>query len=103
MGFLQNGKWVDQWYETKAAKGRFVRKESSFRNWITPDGAPGPNGDGGFKAEAGRYHLYVALSCPWAHRTALMRKLTRLDDVIGTRARIDIEADQLIRWRDVER
>ena len=50
MGLLQNGKWVDQWYETKAAKGRFVRKESSFRNWITPDGAPGPSGDGGFKA-----------------------------------------------------
>ena len=68
MGLLQNGKWVDQWYETKAAKGRFVRKESSYRNWITPDGAPGPSGDGGFKAEAGRYHLYVSYACPWAHR-----------------------------------
>jgi len=83
MGLLQNGKWVDQWYETKAAKGRFVRKESSFRNWITPDGAPGPSGDGGFKAEAGRYHLYVSYACPWAHRTLIFRVLKGLEEMIS--------------------
>ena len=83
MGLLQNGKWVYQWYETKAAKGRFVRKESSFRNWITPDGAPGPSGDGGFKAEAGRYHLYVSYACPWAHRTLIFRVLKGLEEMIS--------------------
>jgi len=83
MGLLQNGKWVDQWYETKAVKGRFVRKESSFRNWITPDGAPGPSGDGGFKAEAGRYHLYVSYACPWAHRTLIFRVLKGLEEMIS--------------------
>ena len=69
MGLLQEGKWVDEWYDTKASEGQFVRNSSQFRNWVTPEGDAGPTGIGGFKAEAGRYHLYVSLACPWAHRT----------------------------------
>jgi putative glutathione S-transferase len=83
MGLLVEGKWVDQWYDTAATGGRFVRKDSAFRNWITADGSPGPGGQGGFRAEAGRYHLYVALACPWAHRTLLFRKLKGLEAMIG--------------------
>ena len=83
MGMLVEGKWHDVWYDTKATKGRFERSASQFRNWITPDGAPGPSGRGGFKAEAGRYHLYVSLACPWAHRTLIYRKLKQLEDVIS--------------------
>jgi len=83
MGLLQNGKWVDQWYDTKSSKGRFVRKDSLFRNWITGDGSPGPTGTGGFKAEAGRYHLYVSHACPWAHRTLIFRALKGLEEMIS--------------------
>ena len=83
MGLLQEGKWVDQWYDTKASDGHFVRKSAQFRNWITPDGAAGPTGKGGFKAEAGRYHLYVSLACPWAHRTLIFRALKGLEDLIS--------------------
>ena len=83
MGLLQEGKWVDRWYDTKAEQGRFVRKDSQFRNWVTPDGEPGPSGEGGFKAEAGRYHLYISHACPWAHRTLILRKLKGLEDMIG--------------------
>ena len=83
MGLLQKGKWVDQWYDTKASDGHFVRKSAQFRNWITPDGAAGPTGKGGFKAEAGRYHLYVSLACPWAHRTLIFRALKGLEDIIS--------------------
>jgi putative glutathione S-transferase len=83
MGLLQNGQWVDQWYDTNASDGEFVRKESGFRNWVTADGAAGPTGQGGFEAEAGRYHLYVSLACPWAHRTLIFRALKDLDDYIG--------------------
>ena len=81
---LVDGKWIKNWtpVQAKDDKGRFVRQVSSFRNWITPDGAPGPTGIGGFKAEAGRYRLYVALICPWASRTLIARKLKRLDDVL---------------------
>lgn len=82
MGLLQDGKWVDQWYDTKKSKGRFVRKAPSFRNWITPDGSAGPSGEAGFKAEPGRYHLYVSLACPWAHRTLIFRALKGLEDMI---------------------
>ena len=82
MGQLVEGKWQDVWYDTKSTKGRFVRKSASFRNWITPSGDPGPTGSGGFKAEAGRYHLYVSLACPWAHRTLIFRKLKGLEDAI---------------------
>jgi putative glutathione S-transferase len=82
---LVNGKWTAGWHpvQSKDAKGGFVRQESQFRNWITSDGRPGPTGEGGFPAEAGRYHLYVALTCPWASRTLLVRKLKGLDDVIS--------------------
>lgn len=83
MGLLVDGKWSDKWYDTKSTGGRFVRQESSFRNWVTKDGAPGPTGTGGFKAEAGRYHLYVSLACPWAHRTLIFRKLKGLEDKIS--------------------
>ena len=83
MGLLQEGKWVDQWYDTKASDGHFVRKSAQFRNWITPDGSAGPTGKGGFKAEAGRYHLYVSLACPWAHRTLIFRALKGLEDIIS--------------------
>lgn len=82
---LVNGKWTADWQpvQAKDAKGGFVRQTSSFRNWITPDGRPGPTGEGGFAAEAGRYHLYVALICPWASRTLIARKLKKLDDLIS--------------------
>ncbi len=83
MGLLVNGIWHDQWYDTDKTGGRFVRGETSFRNWITPDGRPGPAGQGGFKAEPGRYHLYVSLACPWAHRALIFRKLKSLEDTIS--------------------
>ncbi len=83
MGFLVDGKWVDQWYDTKSTQGEFVRKAPLFRNWISRDGAPGPSGAGGFKAEANRYHLYISLACPWAHRTLIFRKLKGLEEMVG--------------------
>ena len=81
---LVNGKWTRAWDPVQKAdeKGRFLRQVSSFRNWITPDGSPGPTGEGGFRAEAGRYRLYVALICPWASRTLVARSLKRLEDLI---------------------
>ena len=79
---LVDGHWSKEWAPTDG-EGAFKRRASTFRNWITPDGAPGPTGEGGFKAEAGRYHLYVGLICPWACRTLMGRKLKRLDDLIG--------------------
>lgn len=83
MGLLIDGQWHDQWYDTSSTGGRFVRTEAQFRNWVTPDGSPGPSGEGGFRAEPGRYHLYVSLACPWAHRTLIYRKLKGLTDIIG--------------------
>ncbi len=83
MGLLQNGKWVDQWYETKSTGGRFQRTEAQFRNWVTKDGSPGPTGIGGFTAEPNRYHLYVSLACPWAHRTMIFRTLKGLENIIS--------------------
>ncbi|MDG2294391.1 MAG: glutathione S-transferase family protein [Paracoccaceae bacterium] len=83
MGLLQEGKWVDQWYDTKSTNGRFVRKAPQFRNWVTTDGRAGPSGKGGFKAEIGRYHLYVSLACPWAHRTLIFRALKGLEKMIS--------------------
>ncbi|RDE08506.1 glutathione S-transferase family protein [Pelagibacterium lacus] len=82
---LVNGKWVENWQpvQAKDEKGGFVRQTSSFRNWVTPDGSAGPIGEGGFAAEPGRYHLYVALICPWASRTLIGRKLKKLEDVIS--------------------
>lgn len=82
MGLLVNGIWHDQWYDTKSTGGRFVRQDAQFRHWITPDGSAGPTGNAGFKAEAGRYHLYVSLACPWAHRTLIFRKLKGLEGMI---------------------
>jgi putative glutathione S-transferase len=82
---LVDGKWVENWQpvQAKDEKGGFVRQVSTFRNWVTPTGEAGPTGIGGFQAEAGRYHLYVALICPWASRTLIARKLKHLDDVIS--------------------
>jgi putative glutathione S-transferase len=82
MGLLVEGVWQDRWYDTAASGGRFVRAQSAFRNWVTPDGRPGPSGEGGFPAEQGRYHLYVSLACPWAHRTLILRRLKKLDDIV---------------------
>ena len=82
MGKLVEGVWRDVWYDTKSTGGKFVRANSKFRNWITPDGKDAPSGKA-FKAEAGRYHLYVSYACPWAHRTLIFRKLKGLEDMIG--------------------
>ena len=81
MGLLIEGRWKDQWYES-SADGAFQREQAQRRNWVTADGSPGPSGEGGFKAEAGRYHLYVSLACPWAHRTLILRKLKGLERLI---------------------
>ncbi|MCK9817346.1 glutathione S-transferase family protein [Pseudomonas sp. MAFF 302046] len=80
MGLLIEGRWHDQWYESK--DGSFQREQAQRRHWVTADGAPGPSGTGGFAAEAGRYHLYVSLACPWAHRTLILRKLKGLEGLI---------------------
>ncbi|WP_207063899.1 glutathione S-transferase family protein [Motiliproteus sp. SC1-56] len=82
MGLLIDGQWHDQWYDTKKSGGDFKREPSRFHNWVTADGAPGPSGEGGFKAEPGRYRLYVSLACPWAHRTLIMRELKGLQKLI---------------------
>ena len=82
MGLLQKGEWVDQWYDTGNSGGEFRRQDSRFRSWLTPNGEAGPNGEPGFKAEKGRYHLYVSLACPWAHRTLIFRQLKALEDYI---------------------
>ncbi|MBO0905438.1 glutathione S-transferase family protein [Jiella sonneratiae] len=83
MGLLVDGKWQDKWYDTKSTGGSFERSTTTFRDWITPDGAPGPEGRKAHPAEVGRYHLYVSLACPWAHRTLIARKLKRLEDVVS--------------------
>lgn len=84
MGLLVDGKWQDKWYDTDSTGGRFERSASRFRHWITPDGAAGPSGDDGFRAESGRYHLYVSYACPWAHRALVMRALK------GLQAHVDV-------------
>jgi glutathionyl-hydroquinone reductase len=83
MGFLLNGVWSQESAFPADKDGRFVRPSAPFRNWVTADGSAGPSGVGGFKAEKGRYHLYVSLACPWAHRTLIFRKLKRLEAMIG--------------------
>ncbi|MDE1146270.1 MAG: glutathione S-transferase family protein [Azospirillaceae bacterium] len=93
MGLLVDGEWRDTWYDTKSTGGRFVRKDSAFRNWVTADGSAGPSGEGGFQAEPGRYHLYVSLACPWAHRTLIMRALKGLEPMIGV---------SVVHWRMLE-
>lgn len=84
MGQLVKGEWRDDWYDTEKTGGAFVRTDAAFRNWVTADGGAGPSGEGGFKAESGRYHLYVSYACPWAHRTLIFRSLK------GLRPHIDI-------------
>ena len=86
MGQLVDGVWKDEWYDTDSHGGEFVRDTSKFRNWVTADGTPGPTGEGGFKAESGRYHLYVSYACPWAHRALIFRALKDLQDHIGVSA-----------------
>ncbi|MCP1603079.1 glutathione S-transferase family protein [Pseudomonas citronellolis] len=81
MGQLIDGRWQDQWYDT-SKDGRFQRENAQRRNWVSADGQPGPSGEGGFRAEAGRYHLYVSLACPWAHRTLIYRQLKGLAGLI---------------------
>lgn len=83
MGFLAEGQWQDRWYDTESTGGKFVRQDSHFRNWVTPRGEAGPSGEPGFAAEPGRYHLYVSLACPWAHRTMIMREIKQLKDVVS--------------------
>ncbi|MGB1239876.1 MAG: glutathione S-transferase family protein [Pseudomonadales bacterium] len=82
MGQLIEGIWHDQWYDTSRTGGRFERTRAQFRHWITHDGSAGPSGDTGFLAQAGRYHLYVSLACPWAHRTLIFRQLKQLQEII---------------------
>ena len=83
MGLMINGKWDNDATIPSDARGHFIREASKFRHWITADGSPGPSGDGGFKAEPHRYHLFVSPSCPWAHRTMIMRRLKHLEDIIS--------------------
>ena len=82
-GVFVDGVWHTEWYNTAGGGGRFVPAEPVFRNWVTPDGSAGPSGHGGFAAERGRYHLYVSLACPYAHRTVIFRKLKDLESVIS--------------------
>lgn len=93
---LVNGQWQGDAQLRRATdnQGRFVRQESQFRHWVTPDGAPGPSGASGFRAEPGRYHLYVALNCPWACRTLVFRKLKKLDDVISVSIAVPTVTEQ---------
>ncbi|MDV7143309.1 glutathione S-transferase family protein [Tropicimonas sp. TH_r6] len=83
MGLLIDGTWHDSWYETGKTGGEFRRTEAVFRNWVTADGTAGPSGEDGFEAESGRYHLYVSLACPWAHRTLIYRRLKGLENHIS--------------------
>src|ERR671914_185599 len=83
MGLLVDGVWQADAGRWADSRGRMQRPDSTLRNWITPDGSPGPTGRGGFKAEAGRYHLYIARACPWAHRTAIFREIKGLSGLIG--------------------
>jgi putative glutathione S-transferase len=83
MGLLIDGTWHDEWYDTAITGGRFRRQDSAFRNWVTADGSAGPTGKEDFQGEAGRYHLYVSLACPWAHRTLIMRAFKGLSAMIS--------------------
>jgi glutathionyl-hydroquinone reductase len=83
MGHMMNGRWVDDDRITADVRGAFVRADSQFRGWVTADGNAGPSGSGGFKAEPGRYHLFVSYNCPWAHRTIIFRKLKKLENAVS--------------------
>jgi putative glutathione S-transferase len=93
MGLLIDGVWRDQWYDTRSTGGRFVRPRTTFRNWVTRDGAAGPTGAAGFAAAPHRYHLYVSLACPWAHRTLILRALKGLEDLVSL---------SVVHWRMLE-
>ncbi len=82
LGLLERGAWRQD-DPSRNEDGRFIRPPTTYRNFVTADGSPGPTGEGGFPAEAGRYHLYVSLACPWAHRTLIFRKLKKLEDAIS--------------------
>jgi len=99
---LVNGKWTADWHPVQSTdkKGGFVRQISGFRSWVTPDGSAGPTGEAGFRAEPGRYHLYVALICPWASRTLIARKLKRLDGAISVSVVDPALSDQGWRFGD---
>jgi putative glutathione S-transferase len=99
---LVDGKWTADWHPVQATdkKGGFVRQTSHFRNWVTPDGCAGPTGEAGFAAEAGRYHLYVALTCPWASRTLIGRKLKKLEDAISVSVVEPVLTDEGWRFGD---
>src|SRR5271165_6324686 len=99
---LVDGKWTDAWQPVQAtdAKGGFVRQASSFRDWVSPDGAAGPTGKGGFRAEKGRYHLYAAFTCPWATRVLIARKLKRLEDVVSVAIVEPVMTDEGWRFGD---
>ena len=99
MGKLVGGVWGDVGYDTKSTGGKFVRADSKFRSWITPDGEHAPSGKA-FEAEAGRYHLYVSYACPWAHRTLIFRKLKGLEDMIGVSVVHHFMGDQGWTFRD---
>jgi len=92
MGLLIDGKWHEKWYDT-AGDGEFRREEASFRDWLTADGGPGPQGQRGHRAEAGRYRLYVCLACPWAHRTLIVRALKGLEELVPV---------SVVHWRMLE-
>jgi glutathionyl-hydroquinone reductase len=83
MGLLIEGIWHDHGYDQEKSTGRFVRQDSGFRNFVTPDGGAGPTGQAGFAAEAGRYHLYAAYFCPWAHRCLILRELKGLREIVS--------------------
>jgi putative glutathione S-transferase len=83
MGLLVDGVWQDEQHAQRTPAGRFVRPATRFRNWITEDGSAGASGEGGFPAARDRYHLYVSLACPWAHRTVIMRKLKGLEEIVS--------------------
>ena len=82
MGLLVDGVWHDTWYDTKSTGGKFERSQAKFRNWITAEGSAGPSGISGFKAETGRYHMYVSDACPWAHRALIFRRIKDLSNHI---------------------
>jgi putative glutathione S-transferase len=100
MGFFVEGQWHEDTEANRHERGRFVRKPSVFRNWITADGSAGPSGEGGFAAAPGRYHLYVAHACPWAYRTTLFRKLKKLEDAISITIAAPLYGERTWRFSD---